>query len=165
MCTGCAARHSKAQMPHKLGMTSPKRPPGGGRPLPGLGPGGTFLPVLFEIGGWFRQRCPSRLAVLLEHPAREVERAADEDAGAGGAGGASADDVPAGTVAVRSPTDGVYYARPAPDAAPFVNVGGHVSRGQPIGLVEVMKTFNRIAFDVLDGPDLLRTNSVPVLFR
>ena len=87
MCTGCAARHSKARMPHKLGMTSPKRPPGGGRPLPGLGPGGTFLPVLFEIGGWFRQRCPSRLAVLLEHPAREVERAADEDAGAGGAGG------------------------------------------------------------------------------
>ena len=52
---------------------------------------------------------------------------------------------------VLSPTDGVFYRRPAPDAAPFVLPGSRVRAGQTIGLVEVMKTFNPIVFA---GPGL-----------
>lgn len=49
--------------------------------------------------------------------------------------------------AVVSPTDGVFYRRASPDAPPFVEVGSRIKRGQPIGLVEVMKTFNHILYD------------------
>jgi acetyl-CoA carboxylase biotin carboxyl carrier protein len=70
------------------------------------------------------------------------------------AGDVSADAGPTGSeevsgYAVLAPTDGVFYCRPAPGTAPFVEVGQTVRRGQPIGLVESMKTFNQI---VLGGP-------------
>jgi acetyl-CoA carboxylase biotin carboxyl carrier protein len=45
---------------------------------------------------------------------------------------------------VRSPIDGIFYARPEPGAPPFVDVGDCITPGQVIGLVEVMKTFNPI---------------------
>jgi acetyl-CoA carboxylase biotin carboxyl carrier protein len=51
-----------------------------------------------------------------------------------------------GCWAVPAPTDGIFYHRPAPDADPFVKVGMHVNVGQPIGLIEVMKTFNQISY-------------------
>jgi acetyl-CoA carboxylase biotin carboxyl carrier protein len=53
----------------------------------------------------------------------------------------------AGVGELRSPTDGVFYVRPAPDAPPFVKAGDAVRRGQPVGLIEVMKTFNQILFE------------------
>jgi len=53
----------------------------------------------------------------------------------------------AGEHAIVAPTDGVYYSRPTPDAAPFVTAGCRLHRGQPIGLVEVMKTFNQILYE------------------
>jgi biotin carboxyl carrier protein len=46
-----------------------------------------------------------------------------------------------------APTNGVFYGRPAPDAEPFVRVGERIAIGQPIGLIEVMKTFNQILFE------------------
>ena len=55
------------------------------------------------------------------------------------------------TLAVIAPTDGVFYRRPAPDAAAFVELGQRLRVGQPVGLVEVMKTFNQIAYG---GPGL-----------
>ena len=55
--------------------------------------------------------------------------------------------------AVTAPTDGVFYRRPAPDAAPFVEPGGRVEAGQPVGLVEVMKTFNQILYGGPGFPD------------
>ena len=58
-----------------------------------------------------------------------------------------------GSRAIRSPTDGVFYCRPSPDAAPFVQTGQRVRRGQPLGLVEVMKTFNQIVYGGVGLPD------------
>jgi biotin carboxyl carrier protein len=52
----------------------------------------------------------------------------------------------AGSWAVLSPTDGVFYRGPSPAAPPFVEPGTKVRTGDPVGLVEVMKTFNQIAF-------------------
>ena len=53
----------------------------------------------------------------------------------------------AGTRALVSPTDGVFYRKLSPDAPPFVEQGGRVRLGQPVGLVEVMKTFNQILYE------------------
>jgi len=51
-----------------------------------------------------------------------------------------------GTRAVTAPTDGVFYSRPSSAAAPFVQVGDRLRPGQPVGLVEVMKTFHQIVY-------------------
>jgi biotin carboxyl carrier protein len=53
----------------------------------------------------------------------------------------------AGTRALVSPTDGVFYRKASPEAPPFVEQGGRVRLGQPVGLVEVMKTFNQILYE------------------
>lgn len=54
--------------------------------------------------------------------------------------------VPRGAGTVTAPTDGVYYGRPSPTAEPFVQVGTRLCAGQPVGLVEVMKTFHQIVY-------------------
>lgn len=75
-------------------------------------------------------------------PSAGVEYASD----AGRLGHPAGADLPEGAWAVTAPTDGVFYARPSPDAPAFVGVGDRVREGQTVGLVEVMKTFNPIAF-------------------
>lgn len=45
---------------------------------------------------------------------------------------------------VKSPMVGTAYLRPAPDAAPFVEIGSRVKAGDKVLLVEAMKTFNEI---------------------
>jgi len=52
----------------------------------------------------------------------------------------------AGQHAVVAPTDGIFYQRPAPNEPAFVQVGQRIRTGQPVGLVEVMKTFNQILY-------------------
>jgi biotin carboxyl carrier protein len=60
-------------------------------------------------------------------------------------------------LAIISPTEGVFYLRATPDAAPFVKAGSRIRLGQPIGLVEVMKTFNQIVYE---GPGFPETAEV-----
>ncbi len=50
-----------------------------------------------------------------------------------------------GLVAVTAPMTGTFYRAPAPDAAPFVEVGTEVRADQTVCIVEVMKLFNSIA--------------------
>ncbi|MCP3979927.1 MAG: hypothetical protein GY716_11525 [bacterium] len=69
-------------------------------------------------------------------------------------------DLPSGTYAVVAPTDGVFYRRSAPDQEPFVDVGDEVAEGQPIGLIEVMKTFNQIAYGGMGLPQRARVLEV-----
>lgn len=53
---------------------------------------------------------------------------------------------PAGNAAgtVKSPMVGTAYLSPSPEAAPFVQVGSVVKAGQPIMIIEAMKTMNQI---------------------
>ena len=51
-----------------------------------------------------------------------------------------------GAVVFRAPSSGRYYARPGPDKPAFVEVGSEISAGQTVAILEVMKTFNRIAY-------------------
>lgn len=46
---------------------------------------------------------------------------------------------------VRSPMVGTAYRAPAPGARPFVEEGDEVKEGQPLLIIEAMKTMNSIA--------------------
>ena len=46
--------------------------------------------------------------------------------------------------AVTSPIVGTFYRSPAPDAAPYVEVGQVVEKGQALCIVEAMKLMNEI---------------------
>ncbi|HEU5360580.1 MAG TPA: acetyl-CoA carboxylase biotin carboxyl carrier protein [Candidatus Deferrimicrobiaceae bacterium] len=48
---------------------------------------------------------------------------------------------------IVSPIVGTFYRAPAPDAAPFVEVGSRVSKGQVLCIVEAMKIMNQIESD------------------
>ena len=50
--------------------------------------------------------------------------------------------------AVVAPLTGIYYGAPSPGSEPYVRVGGQVTVGQVIGLIEAMKLFNEIKSDV-----------------
>ena len=68
-------------------------------------------------------------------------------------GHAEASGAARGALEVGAPTDGVFYRSPALDGKPYVVVGARVTTGQPIGLIEVMKTFNPIAYGGAGLPD------------
>ncbi len=57
----------------------------------------------------------------------------------------------ASELVVRSPHAGRFWHRAAPGEAPFVVEGGILEDGQPIGLVEVMKTFTRVPYRAVGG--------------
>lgn len=62
---------------------------------------------------------------------------------------AEAQPAPAGAgTPVCSPMVGVFYAAPAEDAEPFVQVGDKVKRGQTLCIVEAMKLMNEIMAEV-----------------
>jgi len=48
---------------------------------------------------------------------------------------------------VKAPMVGTFYRAPAPDAKPFVEVGGVVKEGQTICVIEAMKLMNEIECD------------------
>lgn len=54
------------------------------------------------------------------------------------------------TKQILSPLPGTFYRRPAPDQPSYKEVGDAVAKGDVIGLVEVMKSFNEVTADA-DG--------------
>jgi acetyl-CoA carboxylase biotin carboxyl carrier protein len=47
-------------------------------------------------------------------------------------------------IEVRAPMSGVFYRKPAPDQAPYVEVGDEVKKKQTLALLETMKVFQKI---------------------
>ena len=45
---------------------------------------------------------------------------------------------------VKAPMSGVFYQRPSPDEAPYVEVGDSVKKKQVLGLLETMKVFQKV---------------------
>ena len=45
---------------------------------------------------------------------------------------------------LESPMVGTFYRCPSPNAAPYINVGDKIKKGQIIGIVEAMKIMNEI---------------------
>src|SRR5512144_71813 len=66
---------------------------------------------------------------------------------------------------VVSPIVGTFYRSPAPDAAPFVEVGQRVSKGQVLCIVEAMKIMNQIECDTAGTViAILVENAQPVAY-
>ena len=64
---------------------------------------------------------------------------------------------------ILSPLVGTFYAAPSEDAAPYVQVGDHVKKGQTLAIIEAMKLMNEIESDY-DGvvTEILAENGKPV---
>jgi acetyl-CoA carboxylase biotin carboxyl carrier protein len=70
------------------------------------------------------------------------------------------------TVAIPSPIVGTFYRAPAPDAAPYVEVGDIVKPGQVVCIVEAMKLMNEIESDVAGRiVKILVKNEEPVQYN
>ncbi len=75
--------------------------------------------------------------------------AADAPQGSSAGGTGEATETEAGKyVEIKSPMVGTFYAAPAPDKPPFVDVGSHVEPDTIVCLIEAMKVFNEIPAEV-----------------
>lgn len=63
-------------------------------------------------------------------------------------------------LAFTAPMSGRFYSRPSPAEAPFVSAGDIVQHGQTLGLLEVMKTFNRLVYQGDHLPDTAKVEKV-----
>jgi acetyl-CoA carboxylase biotin carboxyl carrier protein len=52
----------------------------------------------------------------------------------------------AAALVFRAPTSGRFYSRPGPDKPPFVSPGDAIAAGDTVCMLEVMKTFSRVAY-------------------
>lgn len=111
-----------------------------------------------EKGGIARRLASDRRRLAVEYGQTLLVLGAARPGAAGppaasGAGeGNAAAALPQGARAIVAPTDGVFYSRPAPDQPPFTAAGARLRVGQPVGLVEVMKTFNQILYEGAGAP-------------
>src|SRR5690606_4073592 len=66
---------------------------------------------------------------------------------------------------VTSPFVGTFYAAPAPDQDPFVQINSNVRKGQVLCIVEAMKLMNEIEADAAGRvTEILVENGQPVEF-
>jgi len=66
---------------------------------------------------------------------------------------------------IVSPIVGTFYRSPAPDAAPFVEVGTRVVKGQVLCIVEAMKIMNQIESDTTGAiAAIIVENAQPVAY-
>jgi oxaloacetate decarboxylase alpha subunit len=72
---------------------------------------------------------------------------------------------PLSWVAVKAPMVGTFYAAPAPDKPPYVEVGDEVVAGQALCIVEAMKLMNEIAAEQMGViREVCIGNAMPVEF-
>jgi acetyl-CoA carboxylase biotin carboxyl carrier protein len=83
------------------------------------------------------QQAPVAQAMPAPQPVAAAPAAAQPAAPA-------AADENANYITVKSPMIGTFYRKPAPDKAPFVEVGTSISKGSVLCVVEAMKLFNEI---------------------
>ncbi len=120
---------------------------------------GSFAGTLTQLGRRFSLTMPEGVSgrVAIEGRAQDalpveygevlfrVTPLKSHEPGAG-AGRSEAPSAARGALEVVSPTDGVFYRAAALGAKPYVAVGERIATGRPVGLIEVMKTFNPITY-------------------
>lgn len=113
-----------------------------------------------SVAGRVRARLfPHEREPNVDYGARLLELSPLEGAGAS----ASASQAGAGAatgLVFRAPMSGRFYLRPGPDNPAFAELGATLSRGQTVCLLEVMKTFNRLALSGDDLPERVRVVQV-----
>jgi acetyl-CoA carboxylase biotin carboxyl carrier protein len=65
-----------------------------------------------------------------------------------------------GELVFVAPMSGRFYSRPSPAEPPFVAAGEVVRRGRTVGLLEVMKTFNRLVYQGDGLPEQAKVEKV-----
>jgi acetyl-CoA carboxylase biotin carboxyl carrier protein len=71
----------------------------------------------------------------------------------------------ASRIVIKSPMVGTFYAAPAPDAQPFLQVGSEVVVGQVVCVIEAMKLMNEIKAEARGKVvEILVNNGDPVEF-
>jgi acetyl-CoA carboxylase biotin carboxyl carrier protein len=95
---------------------------------------------------------------LLRIGAATAEQMAAAEEDGEGSSNTSAD----GDIAVRSPTDGIFYRKPNPESPPYVAVGDVIEPGAQLGLVEVMKCFNQVRLEGDTLPGRCEVIQIPV---
>ena len=69
------------------------------------------------------------------------------------------------TIEIKSPMVGTFYRSPAPDAAPFVDVGSAIKDGDILCIIEAMKLMNEIKSEMRGKVvDVLVENGDPIEF-
>lgn len=89
------------------------------------------------------------LVVLDPEAAAGIAAAADGAAGVANTG-----------LVLTAPMGGRFYRRPAPGKAPFVEPGDCIEEGHVVGLLEVMKTFNRVHYGGSGLPSPARVTAI-----
>jgi acetyl-CoA carboxylase biotin carboxyl carrier protein len=80
-------------------------------------------------------------------PARPAAPAAAKDSSAAG-GPHEVPELEANQALVRSPMVGTFYRAPSPGAAPMVEEGSQVRKGQALCIIEAMKMMNEVEAEV-----------------
>lgn len=75
-----------------------------------------------------------------------LEAGAEDSGGQAAVMGVAREADDAGLIAVKSPSNGIFYRCPSPDSPPCVEVGSPVTSGSPLGLVEIMKCYYQIDY-------------------
>ena len=60
----------------------------------------------------------------------------------------AAEQLSSNTITIKSPMIGTFYRRPSPDKPNFVEVGGQITAGEVVCIIEAMKLFNEIESEV-----------------
>jgi len=119
---------------------------------------GLVRPLVVPAGtsGRVARRLARNLREPVEYgqPILELVPVAESEVGVDVEGGAQAtvDGLPEGCFAITSPTHGMFYRRPSPDAPSYVSVGDVVEAGATVALVEVMKCFSAISYGTAGQP-------------
>jgi acetyl-CoA carboxylase biotin carboxyl carrier protein len=87
---------------------------------------------------------PPAAAAPVAAPTAEV----DESAPVEPAAPATAETAVANGTHITSPSVGLFWRAPAPGTPPFVEVGGSVTAGETVAIVEVMKLMNHVTATV-----------------
>jgi acetyl-CoA carboxylase biotin carboxyl carrier protein len=82
---------------------------------------------------------PARVATSIKMASRHVEATTEE-----GAKAAGKIDLQPNQKLIESPMVGTFYRAASPDAAPFVEEGSSIRKGQPLCIIEAMKMMNEI---------------------
>jgi acetyl-CoA carboxylase biotin carboxyl carrier protein len=95
---------------------------------------------------------PDRVQQPVGHGERLYRLAPLSDEGFGSAL-AEAGDAAGGAegLVLLSPQSGRFYHRPAPGDPAFAEAGTELAAGDPVGLIEVMKTFSHVPYRAQDG--------------
>ena len=131
-----------------------------------------------EVKGWFEtgviitrtgnsHQVAAPMPMALPAPVMQAMAAPATQAAGGGSAPAPAPAAPAASALkdIKSPMVGTFYKSPEPGAEAYVKIGGRVTQGQTVCIIEAMKIMNEIEAEVTGVvKEILVEDAQPVEF-